>query len=38
MWVKEKSEREQITCEPVIREPVIILSKNLEIYKIVPGQ
>lgn len=38
MWVKEKSEREQITYEPVIREPVIILSKNLAIYKIVPGQ
>lgn len=41
MWVKEEiyvSEREQMICEPVIHEPVIILSKKLAICKIVPGQ
>lgn len=41
MSLKEEvyvSEREQIICEPMIHEPVIILSKNLVIYKIVPRQ
>lgn len=41
MWFKGKiyvSERKQIICELVIREPVIILSKKLAFYKVVPEQ
>lgn len=41
MWFKGKiyvSERKQIICELVIREPAIILSKKLAFYKVVPEQ
>lgn len=41
MWIKEEiyvSQREQIICELVIREPVIILSKKPAFYKVVPEQ